>query len=149
MEGASGAANGEALELADGVTEAQLQARRAASAYRNAIRLLHPRDAPWLPPVMTCSALQNRGLDAIWGAVLEHRRVMIERDLWRPRRQRQHLSWLWSMIDERLRHALKAHPEVQRALPEVERAVLDGTLAPTTAAARLLAAFLGRGDGRA
>jgi putative protein kinase ArgK-like GTPase of G3E family len=42
-----------AINKADG--ENMYPAQRAALQYQSAIRLIHPPDSPWIPPVMTCS----------------------------------------------------------------------------------------------
>ena len=40
-------------------------AQRSAGEYANAIRLLHPTTSDWIPPVLTCSSLENIGIDDI------------------------------------------------------------------------------------
>ena len=128
-----------AINKADGRN--QTRAERAASTYRSALRLLHPHGAPWQPPVLTCSALEDRGLEEVWAVVCQHRDAMRASGHFEARRREQRLDWLWSMIDDRLRQALRSHPSVRDALPEVERDVLEGKLAPTSAAARLIEAL--------
>ena len=53
-----------AVNKADGDNRPRVD--RAVSQYRNVIRLMHPPDGPWTPPVIACSALHDIGLDAIW-----------------------------------------------------------------------------------
>ena len=55
------------------------------------------------------------------------------------RRQRQALAWMWERIDAGLKAAFRAHTQVRGALPETTQAVVQGQLAPSTAARRLLA----------
>ncbi len=45
------------------------------------------------------------------------------------------------MVQDRLLTALREHPVVRELAPELERAVLDGTLTPAVAAERILRAF--------
>ncbi|MEC7947173.1 MAG: methylmalonyl Co-A mutase-associated GTPase MeaB [Myxococcota bacterium] len=120
-------------------------AERAAHDYRSAIHTLHPHDADWVPPVLTCSAIEGGGIDAVWQAVLRHRTAQQTSGALEVRRQGQRLRWMWDLLDDRLLQVLQTHPEVARALPETEAAVQAGTLPPTTAARQLIAAFTGAG----
>lgn len=125
-----------AINKADG--DGAAPAKRAAATYRSALHYLHPPDAPWTPEVLTCSALQGDGLEAIWETVCRHRETLTEADLWEPRRQRQRVAWFWSAVDERLREHLREHHGMKAALPALEASVRDGTLAPTSAALKAL-----------
>lgn len=131
-----------AVNKADG--DNATPAKRAAVRYRRALQLVRPH-ADWVPPVLTCSALENEGLGAIWEAVREHRTLMEGNGKLAERRQKQLKQWLWSLIDERLSSALRAHPRVASLLPGVEAQVESGQLAPTVGARQVLEAFLGSG----
>jgi LAO/AO transport system kinase len=134
-----------AVNKADGDNAAR--ARAAAQEYGRALHLVAPADDLWHAPVLTCSALHDIGLDTIWERVLEHHDVMVGAGRFEERRRSQQLRWMWSMVDEQLVAALRAHPDVARALPSVEAEVLDGRLTPTLGAARLLSHFgLAGGD---
>ncbi|MCB9762867.1 MAG: methylmalonyl Co-A mutase-associated GTPase MeaB [Alphaproteobacteria bacterium] len=118
------------------------RARRAAHEYRQALRFTRPPDPDWDPPVLTCSALSEEGLPEIWAKVGEHRAARQASGAFETRRQAQALRWMWDLVDDRLRDALRRHRAVAERLPELESAVAAGTLPPTAAAERLLAAFL-------
>ena len=127
------------VNKADG--SAKDRAKQAARTYANAIRYLHPTDAPWLPPVLTCSALENEAIDDVWERVLAYRDTMTEAGLYHEKRRQQRLNWLWSMVNNRVREDLAMHPDLRETVDELETAVQTATLAPTTAAAKLLTAF--------
>jgi LAO/AO transport system kinase len=129
-----------AINKADG--DGALSAQRAAGTYRGTLQLLHPHDAVWKPPVLTCSALEEQGLEEVWGVVLRHRRVTQESGDFQRRRRRQRLDWLWAMVDHRLRQRLESHPNVQAVLKDVEKDVVEGRIAATTGSAKILEAFL-------
>lgn len=65
-----------AVNKADGKHE--LEAKAAARELAGALRLIHPHDALWRPPVLTMSGLEGHGLDKFWDTVLEHRRVLTD-----------------------------------------------------------------------
>lgn len=130
-----------AVNKADGDNAAR--AERAAHDYRAAVHTLHPHDADWVPPVLTCSAIEGDGVGEIWQAVTRHRALRLASGALEIRRRGQRLRWMWDLLDDRLIQVLRAHPAVAAALPGTEAAVRAGSLPPTTAARQLIAAFSG------
>ena len=114
------------------------RAEQAANEYRGALQIFTPHGAIWHPPVMTVSGRDNRGLDALWAKVLEHRDVMQKTGAFTARRQAQAVAWMRDMIEARLMGALKSNPRVAAELPEIEREVGAGTLLPTLAVERIM-----------
>jgi len=134
-----------AVNKADGPT--QLAAEQAAEQYRTALHTLGGRGENL--PVLTCSALQDEGVDAVWEAVeRRHARLTVSGAL-ADRRRRQNLRWLWALVEDQLRQAVHTHPEVQKIRDELEREVLAGTTPAAAAARRILEAFqiLRKGEG--
>jgi len=127
------------INKADG--EGRARAERTASEYKSALRLLRGEDAPWVPRVTTLSALEARGIDALWSLLEEHRRFLEESGALVERRRAQRRVWLASLVREALEAELWVHPEVQRHAPEVEALVARGAITPTEGARRLLAFF--------
>jgi LAO/AO transport system kinase len=119
-------------------------ARAAASEYKSALRMLRPADADWQPPVLTCSALEARGIDTVWETVARHRDQAHASGRLERRRAEQARAWMWNEVEETLTRAFRDHPEVARRLPELERAVTDGATPAAAAARELLALFLGQ-----
>jgi LAO/AO transport system kinase len=133
------------LELADALAinkadgENLRAAERAAADYRSALRLLRPPAAGWEPPVVTVSALEARGMDAVWAIVEAHRAQLAATGELARKRRAQQQTWFWSMIEDGLKRHFLAREDVSRLLPEMEKAVASGRLTPTEAARRLLA----------
>jgi LAO/AO transport system kinase len=115
------------------------RATQAAAEYRAALRLFRHTSANWDPPVLTVSALEPRGMDAVWATIVEHREKLdATGELGRKRREQQQ-AWLWSMVRDGLERKFLGRPDVRRLLPELEAAVGEGRLTATAAADRLLA----------
>ena len=79
------------LELADAIAvnkadgPHERDARSAARELAGALRLMHPADAAWTPPVLTCSARESTGLDDVWERLEQHRTLLESaRGGWRP-----------------------------------------------------------------
>lgn len=128
-----------AVNKADG--DMQSKANKAAQTYRSALTLLHTGENGWQPPVLTCSALNNIGIDAVWNKVQEHQDLITENKSLQTKRSEQQLKWLWSMVNDELQTSLKAHPAMQEKVLEIEEAVRSAATAPTRAARELLSAF--------
>ena len=129
-----------AINKADGDNE--VRARRAARDYQNALRYMHSR-APevWQVPVLTCSALKNKGVTEVWRAVEDHREKLTAAGIFQDQRSRQLLRWMWAMVDDQLRQALHHDPDVRQVLERVKGQVTEGNMPPTMAAMEILRAF--------
>lgn len=116
-------------------------AGRSASEYANALRLLHPMTADWVPEVLTCSSLQGDGIADVWSKIGEFRDVVEMSGAFERNRAEQARRWMWGEVDENLLSAFRKHPEVRQKLAELEAKVSDAQLTPSTAAQMLLEAF--------
>ncbi|MDG5497601.1 methylmalonyl Co-A mutase-associated GTPase MeaB [Niveispirillum sp. BGYR6] len=137
------------VELADMIVvnkadgELATAARHAEAEYRHALSLLRPVNPLWRVPVLSCSALTGKGIDAVWEQITDYHRLLGadgSGDIAR-RRAEQARAWMWSEIEESLADAFKAEPAVKRELPALERATATAAITPGAAAKRLLALF--------
>jgi LAO/AO transport system kinase len=135
------------VNKADG--ELAAAAARAAAEYRGALQFLRPASPRWHPPVLQCSALTGQGIPEVWETVCRYRETMDESGEIAARRAGQACAWMWSEVGESLMAALRAHPAVAEALPELEAGVRAGRVPATAAARRLLRAFRKAGSGAA
>ncbi|MDN3359636.1 methylmalonyl Co-A mutase-associated GTPase MeaB [Actinomadura sp. DC4] len=127
-----------AVNKADGPHERD--ARAAARELSGALRLLRT-GGEWTPPVLTCSARENTGLDTVWERLEDHRRSLESTGALTARRRDQQVEWTWSMVREELLSRLREDPEVRRLVPDLERRVREGSLTATLAAERIVGAF--------
>ena len=128
-----------AVNKADGDNEER--ALRAASDYASALHIMSSRSPNWSPPVVTCSALKNRGLDTLWSKVEECREALTASGEFDETRRRQRLRWTWAMVEDRLIGDLKRSPKVKEIVNSLEEDVLQGRLTPAMAADRIIMAF--------
>jgi LAO/AO transport system kinase len=127
-----------AVNKADGdrETEAQSAARELAGA----LRLVYSGGSSWVPPVLTCSALEGHDVDTVWQRVLDHREFLGEEGLARKRAEQQ-LDFTWARVRAELAERLRRSPGVAAIRGQVRDAVLAGELTAPLAADRLLAAY--------
>jgi LAO/AO transport system kinase len=130
------------LELADviAVNKADgphlVDAKRAARELAGALRLM---GTP--APVVTCSAIEETGLHDVWPRVVEHQDALRAGGAFEAKRRQQQVGWMWATVRGAVLERLRTDPAVTALAPSVEKEVLDGTLTPSLAAARLLSAF--------
>jgi LAO/AO transport system kinase len=119
-------------------------ANHSASDYLHALKLLHPRTRNWRVPVKTCSALQGKGIDEAWDLVGQFRETLTASGELARRRAQQARAWMWSETAESLLAALREDEGLRQRIPELERAVMEGRIPATLAAAELLDFFLNK-----
>ena len=134
------------LELVDVIAvnkadDATLKAAElAAHQYNMAIQsILGKQDNP--PAVLTCSALHDQRVDAVWDAVEQRYMAMKSSGELTEKRRRQRVRWLWAIIEDRMKQALREHPRVQAIRDGLEIDVLAGSVPPELAARKILDAF--------
>ncbi|NDH96433.1 MAG: methylmalonyl Co-A mutase-associated GTPase MeaB [Actinobacteria bacterium] len=125
-----------AVNKADGANVDK--AKQAAVDYRRALHLVQPPGASWEPPVLTCSAIERTGLAELWSEIERHRALMTETGERDERRREQKLSWMRTMLQERLLAHFDTHPAFAAARADAEAAVSDGSLTPSVAVDQLL-----------
>jgi LAO/AO transport system kinase len=127
-----------AVNKADGehVREARLAARELSAV----IRLIHPRETLWRPPVLTLSAVEGTGLTELWDAVERHRQVLTDAGEFEARRRAQQVDWTWQMVRDMVLDRVLFNPAVRQIRAEVERQVRAGELTPAMAAQQILKA---------
>src|SRR6476661_578407 len=124
------------VNKADG--EHAAEAKAAARELTGAMRLIHPRETLWRPPVLTMSALYGTGLAELWDTVFYHRQVLTDAGEFEARRRAQQVDWTWSMVRDTVLDRVLSHPAVKKIRAEVERQVRDGELTPALAAQQIL-----------
>lgn len=131
-----------AVNKADGPHERE--ARGAARELAGALRLMHPVDAAWTPPVLSCSAREGTGLDTVWERLEQHRSLLDSTGRLAAKRRDQQVDWTWTMVRDELLGRLHADPTVRALAPDLERQVRKGELTATLAAEEILRAFESR-----
>jgi LAO/AO transport system kinase len=131
------------LELADLIAvnkadDAGAKAKAAAAEYKAALHILAPASATWTPPVLTVSGLTGQGLDELWIKVLEHRKRLEAPGELSAKRRAQDTKWMWALVHERLYERLHHDRALRQRVPEIEKAIADGTLSPNAGASEIV-----------
>ncbi len=128
------------VNKADGDLKAA--ATRTCADYAGALRLLRKRvqDAPGYPRAMTASALEARGLEAVWAAIRELSDWRRVQGHWQARRADQARHWFREELRQGLMRLLDGDAARAR-VAELEQAVTEGRMGPARAAAQMLVAM--------
>lgn len=127
-----------AVNKADGdrATEAGVTAKDMAGA----LRLVYAGSQGWVPPVMTCSALEGIDIDIVWNRVIEHREFLGDEGLAQKRAEQQ-LDFTWALVRDELDQRLRHNEAVAAIRAEIREAILAGEMPAVTAADLILGAY--------
>ena len=118
-------------------------ARRSASDYQHALRMLRSPTPGWTPEVATCSAATGDGVAEVWQTIERFCAAVGGEGIAR-RRAEQARAWMWNEVGETLLTELRRHPGVRKLVGGLERDVEAGRTTPAAAARHMLQAFHGR-----
>jgi LAO/AO transport system kinase len=118
-----------------------LTAEQSVTDYQKALMFMHPRSANWEVPVKSCSALQGKETAEVWDIIKQFRDSQAADGLIETNRAAQAKNWMWNEIRNGLVERLKADANVAAKAKELEQAVTENTLSPTTAADELMDLF--------
>jgi len=111
----------------------------AASQYEFAMRLLH--DPAEQPEVVTCSALEQTGLDRIWTLINERMRAAERSGTLKLKRAEQATAWMWTLVEEKIRETLRQTEAIRAIAENAERGVRGSTMTPMLGANAIVAAL--------
>jgi LAO/AO transport system kinase len=134
------------VNKADG--DLALSAEISVADYRKALMFMHPRSSGWEVPVEACSALSGEQTAQIWETIEKFRTTRAADGLIEANRARQARNWMWNEIRNGLVERLRAKPEVAARVAELELAVTENRLSPTSAADELMDIFAGKQNDR-
>ena len=97
-----------------------------------------PKASGWTPKVNLSSALQNQGMDEIWEMIESHRKTLHENGSFKKIRETQNISWFNDLLSWELNQAFLGHPSVKDTRNTLEKEVLEGKVAASSAARSLI-----------
>lgn len=136
------------LEMADVITvnkadgDHEGEARVTARELTIAMKLISSDPHARRPPVLTSSALTGKGLDDVWQAVLDHRAHLESHGGLEPRRARQQIDWLWSLVEGEILDGVRHSPRVRALRGGIEAAIAGNELSAVEGAEDLVRAFV-------
>ena len=126
------------VNKADGDLKAQ--ALRTCADYAGALRLLRkrPQDPDGFPKALTVSALEANGLQDAWAAMEELCGWRKAQGIWDRTRAEQARYWFSEEVHIQLLERLHGDATIKAEIARLERAVSDGEITATAAAASVI-----------
>lgn len=114
------------------------RARNASVEFSRALHLYPPKENGWLPKVLSCSAIENTGLDEIWTMVQNYISESQKSNFFTSKRQQQNKNWLLQTLDDRLKQQFYQDKKVAQELKKLTNDVINNKISPFQAAEKLL-----------
>lgn len=136
------------MEMADLITinkaeEENLDAaRRARQEYKNALSLFPPSPSRWKTPVVTCSALNGRGITEVQDQITGYLNHVKANSYFTKRRREQSAYWMHETIRQKLTQQFYNSSSIKNRLSDIEKKVNSGKISSFAAAEVLLGVFI-------
>ncbi len=125
------------INKADGANKNK--AELARREYKNALHLFPATASGWEVPVEVCSALENEGIDSVWGIIEQYRSMMTAgSNYFFIKRNEQMVQAMYDTIDRQLKSRFFGNAKVKKRITELEKQVLSGKMSAYQAAGELL-----------
>lgn len=132
------------MEMADAVaiTKADGPNRMAAEGarvmFKNALQMFPVPPSGWKPEVLTCSAVENRGIDEIWDMVTEYVAFTRGNGYFNDRRKQQAVIRMHDTIAEYLADSFYKNKDVIQMKENLEQQLYEGKITSFKAALSLI-----------
>ncbi|MBA4850030.1 methylmalonyl Co-A mutase-associated GTPase MeaB [Emticicia sp. BO119] len=132
------------IEMADAIaiTKADgnnLQAsKNARLEYLHALHLYPSGINNWQTPVMTCSAINNKGINEIWETIQSYIKKMKLSGFLEQNRQQQNIEWLYTFIRQTLENDFFNNSVVIEKFAGIKEKISSGKMLPIHGAKELL-----------
>lgn len=114
-------------------------AKIAKTEFTRALHMYPPKENGWIPKVLTCSALENKGIQKIWELVDTYLNENKKREGFQLKRRKQNKNWLLQTVEDQLKQRFYQNKEVKILLESLLLEVMDSKISPFKAAEKLLA----------
>ena len=113
------------------------KSNKAMAEFSMALKLYPIKKSKWVPKVLTCSSINNSGIDPIWKLVLKYISNTKENKFFYENRKRQNKYWLLQTINDKLQSDFFSNDKIKKEL-ENQYSLLDQNKTTPFAAADVL-----------
>ena len=136
------------MEMADGILinkaegDKLLLAKKAKSAYQNALHLFPPNENNWITQVELCSALNGKNLHLAWKMMNDYFQLTKENGFFEEQRKSQLLSWFEQDLTKQMHQLLYRDQSVKEKITHIKEEIIAQSLSPKEGAKIVFDAFL-------
>ena len=113
------------------------KSNKAMAEFSMALKLYPIKKSKWVPKVLTCSSINNSGIEPIWKLVLKYISNTKENKFFYENRKRQNKYWLLQTINDKLQSDFFSNDKIKKEL-EKQYNLLDQNKTTPFAAADIL-----------
>ncbi len=132
------------MEMADGIVVNKCdgqnveKAQLAKAQYKSALHLFPQSQSGWAPEVLTCSSVENSGIEDIWNMVLRYISYVENSGFFNSNRNEQSKYWMYETINEKLKSGFYQNDKILSLLLDFENKILTNQKTSFIAARELL-----------
>jgi LAO/AO transport system kinase len=132
------------IEMADAIVinkadgENQKAARLAKTEFNRALHLYPAKDNGWSPKTLTCSAIENQGIQEVFTMIKDFEKLTKKNKHFDARRKTQQEYWFKQTVNNTLLDSFYKNPKVLKEMQVLLSAMRNNELTPFEAAYRLL-----------
>ena len=124
------------------------QAELARIEFENALHLYPLKDNTWQPRVITCSAIENVGIEQSWQIIDDFVQLTKSNGSFEKNRTEQNKNWLLETINQNLKDDFYTNLEVKKNLNKIMQDVEDNKISPFEAANELIELYFKKKEGK-
>lgn len=128
-----------AITKADGDNKSKCE--RARREYKNALHLFPPSESGWYPSVLTCSAIDHDGMEAIWTEIEKFSEEMKAKGFFIKNRQYQNIEWMHDIIMYSLKQRFYSNSGIRNMIKNLEKDISHKKIPAISAARKLLGQY--------
>ena len=92
--------------------------------FEMALKLFPRKKSNWTPKVLTCSSINNNGIDEIWNSIMNYVQITKKNNFFYINRIEQNKKWLIQIIDSSLRKSfyekIKVKNKLEKLIKKIE-----------------------------
>lgn len=126
------------MEMADMILinkaeqENLVNAKTAQREYKNAIHLFPAKSSGWIPEVILCSAIENKGIEDTWKSIESYYNTMLLNGYFTQKRTQQNTYWFTKRLKENI--VSQFFKENQAQINQLTKEIEQGRTSPFEAA---------------
>lgn len=110
------------MEMADAIVinkadgENVKAAKLAKTEFNRALHLYPEKESGWIPKTLTCSSINNEGIEEVWNLIQEYQTAVTKNSYFQKKRNEQNKFWLLQTIESALKANFYNQTKVKKEL---------------------------------
>lgn len=120
------------------------KAKMARAEYAHALHLFQASESGWVPKTLTCSSIENKGIDEVYKMIEEYKNFTTVNGFFEQKRKEQQFDLFLNTIDEQLKHRFYSDPKIFNAIEDLRTHKNEQNIQPFSLAKKMLEDFFDR-----